>query len=239
MTTFLLDLVSPVVAVVIALWGFRRSTRADQLRAFFEIQDRYLAPDVRAGRSVLHAQIAGKSAEEVARVDASDLSRAGYALAVLNSIAIACEAGYVERDLLGRSMGRSFITAMRAAQPYIDHQQQVRGFRPYPFAENLAFQLAAFDVGPVLAARDVIAPSGGGDGSVALGLLDAFVTENVWRNAPDIGTQVTELCLDEVDMPWELPLQPTPGRDLAKVTDLAEFFALHVGHLGSQGRGDA
>jgi hypothetical protein len=227
MTTVLLDLISPVVGVVIALWGFRRSTRADQLRAFFEIQDRYLASDVRAGRSVLHAQVAGKPAEEVARLDAADLSRAGYALAVMNSIAIACEAGYVERDLLARSMGRSFTTAVGAAQPYIDHLQQVRGFRPYPFAENLAFQLAASDVGPVLAARDLIAPSGS-DGGVELGLLDSLVTQNVWRNAADIGAQVNELCLYEVDVPREIPLQPPPGRDLAEVTDLPEFFALLV-----------
>jgi hypothetical protein len=227
MTTVLLDLISPVVAVAIALWGFRRSTRADQLRAFFEIQDRYLAPDVRAGRSVLHAQIAGKSAGEVAHLDPADLSRAGYALAVMNSIAIACEAGYVERDLLARSMGRSFITAVGAAQPYIDHLEQVRGFRPYPYAENLAFQLAASDVGPVLIARDVIAPSGG-DGGVELGLLDALVTENVWRDAAYVGAQAAELCLDELDVLREIALQPAPGWDLAEVTDLPEFFALLV-----------
>jgi hypothetical protein len=184
MTMVLLEFVSPVVAVVIALWGFRRSTRADQLRAFFEIQDRYLAADVRAGRSVLHTRIAGRSADEIAGLDAADLTRAGYALAVMNSIAIACEAGYVERDLLTRSMGRSFITAVGAAQPYIDYLQHLRGFRPYPFAENLALQLEASSIGSVLAAPDLIGQSGGG--SVELGSLDAFVTENVRRNAADI-----------------------------------------------------
>lgn len=155
--TVLLSLVSPVVAIIITFWGFRRSTRADKLRAFFEIQDRYLASDARAGRRVLHALIAGKSVDEVAHLDPADLSRAGYALAVMNSIAIACEAGYVEQDLLARSMGRSFSAAVAVAQPYIDYLQQVRGFRPYQFAENLALLLRGSSVGPVSSTIEVTA----------------------------------------------------------------------------------
>ena len=158
--TVLLSLISPVVAIIIALWGFRRSTRADKLRAFFEIQDRYLAGDVRVGRRILHTLIAGRSADEVAQLDPADLSRAGYALAVMNSIAIACEAGYVERDLLARSMGRSFIAAIRAARPYVDHLQEARGFRPYPFAENLAAQLRASSLQPATPTPDLGVPSG-------------------------------------------------------------------------------
>jgi hypothetical protein len=139
--TLLLDLISPVVAVAIALWGFRRSTRADKLRAFFEIHERYLASDVRAGRRIMHTLIAGRSTEEVAKVDPVILSAAGYALAVMNSIAIACEAGYVDQELIAQSMGRSFILAISAARPYIDHLENKRGFRPYPFGERLASRL--------------------------------------------------------------------------------------------------
>lgn len=139
--TVLLSLVSPVVAVVIAMWGFRRSTRADKLRAFFEIQERYLASEVRAGRRIMHTVIARRPAEEVAGLDPAALSEVGYALAVMNSIAIACEAGYVDRELITQSMGRSFAMAMAAARPYIDHLENTRGFRPYPFGERLAAQL--------------------------------------------------------------------------------------------------
>jgi hypothetical protein len=145
--TVLLSLVSPVVAVVIAIWGFRRSTRADKLRAFFEIQERYLATEVRAGRRIMHTLVAGRSVDEVAKLDPATLSKAGYALAVMNSIAIACEAGYVDRKLIARSMGRSFVRAIAAAGPYIDHLENIQGFRPYPFGEHLAAQLAATDSG--------------------------------------------------------------------------------------------
>ena len=143
MAPVLLTILSPAVAIVIALWGFRRSTRADKLRAFFEIQDRYLAGEVRAGRRTLHTLVSDLSIGEVAQLATADLSRVGYALAVMNSIAIACEAGYVERDLISRSMGRSFITAIQAARPYIDYLAERQGFRPYPYAEKLAAELGA------------------------------------------------------------------------------------------------
>src|SRR5689334_5835601 len=98
----LLTLVSPAVAIVVALWGFRRSTRADRLRAFFEIQDRYLADDVRAGRRHLHQSISGRSVSDVAKLEPSVRITVGHALAIMNSIAIACEGRYVDRTLVAR-----------------------------------------------------------------------------------------------------------------------------------------
>ncbi|WP_442810061.1 DUF4760 domain-containing protein [Streptomyces sp. W16] len=132
---------SPVVAVVIAVWGFRRANKADKLRAFFEIQSRYLATEVRAGRRALHQKVAGRPPEEISDLDKSDLDSVGYALAVMNSVAIACAGGYVEYDLVKNSMGRSFVTAMAAARPYIDRVEGIRGYRPYPAAERLAERL--------------------------------------------------------------------------------------------------
>jgi hypothetical protein len=137
----LLTLVSPTVAVAIALWGFRRSTRADKLRAFFEMHERYLAMDVRAGRRLVHEVVQGRSVDEVAALERSVLSSVGYTLAVMNSIAVACEGGYVERRLISRSMGRSYVAAMAAAGPYIDYVEDARGYRPYIFAERLAARL--------------------------------------------------------------------------------------------------
>lgn len=140
--TTLLSLISPAVAVIIALWGFRRSRRADKLRAFFEIHERYLSHEARAGRRVLHTLVAGRLADEIAQLDRPTQSNAAYALSIMNSIAIACEAGYVERDIIARSMGQSYITAIQAARPLIDYLEHVQGFRPYPFAESLATWLA-------------------------------------------------------------------------------------------------
>ncbi|MGO1052035.1 DUF4760 domain-containing protein [Crossiella sp. CA198] len=136
-----LSLLSPVVALLIAFWGFRRSTRADRLRAFFDLHERYLSAEVRAGRRLLHQRVAGRSAEELAELDRDTLDRIGYTLAVLNSIAIACAGGYVDRRLVRRGMGRSYAGAIIAARPYIDRVEALRGFRPYPFAESLAERL--------------------------------------------------------------------------------------------------
>jgi hypothetical protein len=133
-----LALISPVVAVMIALWGFRRSSRADRLTAFFEMQTRYLAPEVRLGRRHLHVAVAGRTADQIATLDESVQSAIGYTLAVMNSIAIACEAGYVDRDVVVKSMGQSFARAMAAARPILDLQEATRGFRPYRYAEALA-----------------------------------------------------------------------------------------------------
>ncbi|GAA2786501.1 DUF4760 domain-containing protein [Crossiella cryophila] len=136
-----LSLLSPVVALLVAFWGFRRSTRADRLRAFFDLHERYLSAEVRAGRRLLHQRVAGRSAEELAELDRDSLDRIGYTLAVLNSIAIACAGGYVDRRMVRRSMGRSYAGVIAAARPYIDRVEALRGFRPYPFAESLAGQL--------------------------------------------------------------------------------------------------
>ncbi|WP_436521801.1 DUF4760 domain-containing protein [Actinoplanes sp. HUAS TT8] len=133
-----LALVSPVVAVIVAVFGFRRSSKADRLKAYFEMQNRYLAPEVRLGRKFLHQHVAGRSPAEVAALDETTRSTIGFALAVMNSIAIACEAGYVDRDIVVKSMGRSYARAIEAARPFFDHQEATRGFRPYPYAERLA-----------------------------------------------------------------------------------------------------
>ena len=97
----------------------------------------------------MHTLIAGRPPGEVSKLDPDKLSAAGYALAVMNSIAIACEAGYVDRELIARSMGRSFVKAIAAARPYIDHLENIRGFRPYPFGERLASQLTVNGNGSV------------------------------------------------------------------------------------------
>ncbi|MEW1779421.1 hypothetical protein [Streptomyces sp. NPDC086777] len=132
---------SPVVAVCLTVWSFRRTSRADRLRAFFEVQERYLDAEVRAGRRLLHRTVAGRESHEIAALSEDVASRIGHALAVMNSIAIACEGRYVDTDMVARSMGRSYSGAMAAAVPYIDHVEQQRGFRPYPFAERFAQSL--------------------------------------------------------------------------------------------------
>jgi hypothetical protein len=139
----LLSLISPAVAIAIALWGFRRSRRADKLRAFFESYDRYLAPEARTGRREIYQSVAGRSEGEVAALSREIMTCVGYALAVMNSIAIACDGGYVDRQLIVQSMGRSFTFAVVAAKPYFDYVERVRGYRPYPFAERLAASLVA------------------------------------------------------------------------------------------------
>lgn len=136
-------LISPVVAVVIAIWNILRTSRADRLRAFFEVHERYLETEVRLGRRLLHSEIAGRESHEMSGLTADSISRIGYALAVMNSIAIACEGKYVDVDLVARSMGKSYASAIAAAKPYIDHVEQRRGFRPYPFAERFATNLQA------------------------------------------------------------------------------------------------
>jgi hypothetical protein len=141
MLSLIISLSSPVVAVVIAVWGFRASGRSERLRMYFDLQERYLSEPVRAGRRIIHATIAGRGVDEIPAVGAADLSTVGYTLAVMNTIAICAESGAIDRDLLARSMGRSYAGAVRAARPYIDYVETVRGFRPYPYAERLARRL--------------------------------------------------------------------------------------------------
>ena len=134
----LIALISPIVAVIIASLGFRRSTRADRLAAFFQIQERYLAPEVRSGRRLIYERVANRSLGEIAGLPEETRTAVGYTLAVMNSVAIACEARYVDKDFVERSMGRSYAGAITAAKPYIDQVERSRGFRPYIFAERLA-----------------------------------------------------------------------------------------------------
>jgi hypothetical protein len=133
-----LALLSPVVAVIVALFGFRRSTRADRLAAFFQLHERYLAPEVRRGRRLIYEQIADRPEADIAQLSEEVRSAIGYTLAVMNSIAIACEARYVDIAAVERSMGRSYSGTVNAAFPYIDYIEQNRGFRPYVYAERLA-----------------------------------------------------------------------------------------------------
>jgi hypothetical protein len=134
--------VSPAVAILIALLGFRRSTKADRLEAFFKLQEQYLKPEVRAGRKLLHEKFSGRSPEEMPDLTDDERDRVGHALATMNSIAIACAAKYVDVQVVQRSMGRSFVAAMTAAEPYIDELERRRGFRPYGYASRLAASLS-------------------------------------------------------------------------------------------------
>ncbi|WP_026421946.1 DUF4760 domain-containing protein [Actinokineospora inagensis] len=127
------SLLSPLIAVVLALWGFRRTSKADRLKAFFELQERYLAPEIRDGRRLVH-ELDGEP-------DPDTAAKISHMLAVLNSIAIAVEGGYVDGKLVAQSMARSYSSAVHAAKPYIDHLESVRGYRPFPFAERLAGEL--------------------------------------------------------------------------------------------------
>jgi hypothetical protein len=133
-----LALISPVVAVMVTIFGFRRSTRADRLAAFFQLNERYLAPEVRGGRRLIYEHVSGRSAEDVAQLPGEVRAAIGYTLAMMNSIAIACEARYVDPVVVQRSMGRSYSGTVAAAKPYIDYLEKDRGFRPYLYAERLA-----------------------------------------------------------------------------------------------------
>jgi hypothetical protein len=108
---------------------------------FFDMQERYLSGPVRNGRKIIHVSIAGRSSDDIAASDLDDIATIGYALAVMNTIAICAEVGYIEERLLAQSMGRSYASAVSAARPYIDYVESVRGFRPYPYAERLAERL--------------------------------------------------------------------------------------------------
>ncbi len=133
-----LALLSPVVAVIVALFGFRRSTRADRLAAFFQLHERYLATEVRRGRRLIYERVAGHPEADIAQLSEEVRASIGYTLAVMNSIAIACEARYVDIAAVEQSMGRSYSGTVNAASPYIDYLEKNRGFRPYIYAERLA-----------------------------------------------------------------------------------------------------
>ena len=148
-----LALLSPVVAVIVALFGFRRSTRADRLAAFFQLHERYLAPEVRSGRRLIYERVAGRPEALIAQLPEEVRAAIGYTLAVMNSIAIACEAGYVDVAAVEGSMGRSYSGTVTAARPYIDYIEQNRGFRPYIYAERLAATISGSPRSPALTAE--------------------------------------------------------------------------------------
>ncbi|GIJ30723.1 hypothetical protein Vqi01_58850 [Micromonospora qiuiae] len=143
----LLALTSPLVAIAVAVWGFRRANRADRLRAFFDLYQRYVAPEQRGGRRLLHDQLSGRSTEDLAALPQDVRDQVGATLATLNAIAIACEGGYVETSLISESMGRSYCSTVLAAKPYLDHLEKQRGYRPYQFAERMAHRLMERGVG--------------------------------------------------------------------------------------------
>jgi hypothetical protein len=138
MWVIIFSLVSPLVAIFIALWGFRRSSRVDRVRIFIDMQERYLSERVRDGRREIHSAVKSLTAAEVAQLPSSALSNVGYALAVMNTVGICWQYGYLDEKLLIVSMGRSFRNAVEAARPFIDHSERVRGFRPYAYAERFA-----------------------------------------------------------------------------------------------------
>lgn len=87
---------------------------------------------------MIHQHINGLTPAEVSTLDPVILTEAGQALAVMNSIAVACDAGLAEKELVGRVMGRSFASTVTAARPFIDSTELRRGYRPYRYAEELA-----------------------------------------------------------------------------------------------------
>lgn len=136
--TMILALSSPVVAVIIAWWGFRRGDRSDELKALFDMLDRYLTDRARDGRSLIHRKIAPGTGAGLATCSREELTTIGYALAVMNTIALCAESGQVNEKLLRETLGQSFATTVQAAKPFIDEVAATRGFRPYHYAERLA-----------------------------------------------------------------------------------------------------
>ncbi|SRR5579884_672763 len=143
MAQIILSLTSPAVAVVIALWGFKRHDRTTSLRMLFEVQERYLAQRVRYGRKLIHTKLA--SERGLQECTPEELSTIGYALAVMNSIALCAESGQIDTELLRKSMGRSFAQAVAAAGPYFDYVEILRGFQVYPYARRLARRFETSD----------------------------------------------------------------------------------------------
>ncbi|GIF75729.1 DUF4760 domain-containing protein [Asanoa siamensis] len=132
---------SPVVSLCVAVWGFRRTTRADRLKMFLDLQERYLASSARAGRRVMHQCLPGLTEETFDQLTEEQRRDLHHALAVMETIAIAWEAGHVEQSIILNAMGRSFSSAMHKSRSYIDYQAGLRGFRPYPRASRLAGEL--------------------------------------------------------------------------------------------------
>jgi len=134
-------LISPLVALTVAFFGIRRSNQSDKVRAFFEMYDKYLKAEVRAGRKMIHLHVSGKTAEDLKSLDKEVLSSAAYTLAVMNAIAIACAGNHVDTRLIARSMGRSYVSTITAAAIFIQQLEHTRGYRPYIYAEQLSREL--------------------------------------------------------------------------------------------------
>ncbi|MFC5061958.1 DUF4760 domain-containing protein [Actinomycetospora atypica] len=132
------SIVSVLVTLSLAVWGFRRTSNADQLRAFSVVHDRYLEERVRIGRRAIHQHVASGGKATLSDEMRSNMT---YALAVMNSVAVSCDTGFVDQKLIARTMGRSFVSAVDGARWFIDESEQVRGYRPYGYAEQLADQL--------------------------------------------------------------------------------------------------
>ena len=142
-----LALISPLVAVGILVVTLTKSSRSERTRVLFELQERYTSSPCRAGRSLIHSQVSGRSPEEVADLDRTMRDSIGRALAIMNTIAICVQAGYCDQRLLFFSMGRSYVLTVKAARVWLDVGERVRGFRAYEQAERLAGQLER-DYGP-------------------------------------------------------------------------------------------
>ncbi|MEU6287196.1 hypothetical protein [Streptomyces sp. NPDC046988] len=138
-----LSAASPLVAVVIALWGFRRRDRAAELEVLFELHERYLAQRVRDGRRLIHRKLAGRGEEGLRSCTAEELSTIGYTLAVMNTIALCCRSGRLDSRLLQQSLGQSYTRAVNGALSFIDSMETTRGVRPYPYAEWLVRHFSA------------------------------------------------------------------------------------------------
>ncbi|SNT29934.1 hypothetical protein SAMN05421812_104338 [Asanoa hainanensis] len=132
---------SPVVSLCVAVWGFRRTTRADRLKMFLDLQERYLASAARAGRRVMHRRLPDLKPETFDQLTEAERGDLHHALAVMETIAIAWDAGHVEQSMILNAMGRSFSSAIRKSGPYIEDQAALRGFRPYQRACRLADEL--------------------------------------------------------------------------------------------------
>lgn len=136
-----LAVLSPVLSLGIAVWGFRRTTRADRLRMFLDLQERYLAASARAGRRLMHQRLPALTPDTFDQLSPAERGDLHHALAVMETIAIAWEGGHVDQSLILNAMGQSYASAIQKSQPYIDYQAEVRGFRPYQRSARLAREL--------------------------------------------------------------------------------------------------
>ena len=130
-------ILSPVVSLAVAVWGFRRTTKADKLKMFLDLQDRYLGASARAGRRLMHQRLPELKPETFGQLTTEERTDLHHALAVMETIAIAHEGGHVDQVMILNAMGQSYSSGIRKSQSYIDYQAAARGFRPYQRAARL------------------------------------------------------------------------------------------------------